>query len=312
MSSLEESESSTVTVRAAAKINLHLGVGPVRPDGFHPLETVYQAIGLYDDVTVAEEDDWSVHTVADAGIDLSTVPDDDTNIAIRAGRALTAHHGIALSAHIEIHKGIPVAGGMAGGSADAAATLVALDRLWGLETPDDELLAIAAELGSDVPFALIGGAAVGSGRGELVTPVTDTTSLWWIVVPHEIGLSTPAVYRHFDVLVERGEITPSDPKIPDGLLDALAAGETRAVAQALSNDLARPAYDLRPDLVELRARLEAIDADAILLSGSGPTQLMLFGDVVRARMAAADLTEAGIAHWLAPAPVAGCHVVDLI
>jgi 4-diphosphocytidyl-2-C-methyl-D-erythritol kinase len=312
VSLLAEPEGSSVTVRAAAKVNLHLGVGPVREDGFHPLATVYQAIGLYDDVTVTDAEGWSVHTVADAGIDLTAVPDDDTNIAIRAGRALAAHHGLALTAHLEIHKGIPAAGGMAGGSADAAATLVALDRLWGLETSDDDLLAIAAELGSDVPFALIGGTAIGSGRGELVTPVPDACQLWWVVVPHETGLATPGVYGRFDVLAERGDLTPSDPEIPEDLLEALAAGEVLSVAAALSNDLAGPAYDLRPDLLELRGRLEAIGADAILLSGSGPTQLMLFEDVDRARAAAADLTEADIPHWLAPAPVAGCHVVDLL
>lgn len=312
MSELAEPESSAVTVRAAAKINLYLGVGRARDDGFHPLATVYQAVGLYDDVTVAEAADWSVHTVADAGIDLASVPDGETNIAIRAGRALTAHHDVALTAQIEIHKGIPVAGGMAGGSADAAATLVALDRLWGLETPDDDLLAIAAELGSDVPFALLGGTAIGSGRGELVTPVADATELWWIVVPHEIGLATPAVYRHYDVLVERGVVAGTDPEIPAALLDALAAGESRALAAELSNDLAAAAYDLRPDLLELRDRLEAIGADAVLLSGSGPTHLMLYGDVDRAREAAARLADAGIGHWLAPAPVAGCHVVKLL
>lgn len=312
MSLLAEPDSSAVTVRAAAKINLHLGVGPARADGFHPLETVYQAIGLYDDVTVTDAPDWSVHTAADAGIDLAAVPDGDANIAIRAGRALAAHHALAVTAHIEIHKGIPVAGGMAGGSADAAATLVALDRLWGLETPDDDLLAIAAGLGSDVPFALIGGTAIGSGRGELVTPVADATELWWVVVPHPVGLPTPGVYRHFDVLAERGAIAPADPEVPQDLLDALAAGDSGAVGSLLSNDLAVAAYDLRPDLVELRGRLEAIGADAVLLSGSGPTQLMLFDDVDRARGAAAELTGADIAHWLAPAPVAGCHVVDLL
>jgi 4-diphosphocytidyl-2C-methyl-D-erythritol kinase len=303
-------ERSAITVRAAAKVNLHLGVGPVRPDGFHPLVTLYQAIGLYDDVTVTEDRDWSVHTVADTGIDLSTVADDETNLALRAGRALTAHHGSALTAHIEIHKGIPVAGGMAGGSADAAATLVALDRLWGLETPDDDLLAIAAQLGSDVPFALLGGTALGTGRGEIVTPVPDDTRLWWVVVPHEVGLPTAGVYRHFDVLVERGDLEVTDPQEPTDLLEALAAGEP--IGPLLANDLAAAAYDLRPDLRELRHRLEGLGADAVLLSGSGPTQLMLFEDVDGARAAAARLAEAGILHWLAPAPVAGCHVVDLL
>lgn len=302
----------SVTVRAAAKVNLHLGVGPVREDGFHPLATVYQAVGLYDDVTVREADSWAVHTVADAGIDLGAVPDDESNIALRAGRALAAHHRHPGAAHVEIHKGIPVAGGMAGGSADAAATLVALDRLWDLGTSDEDLLALAAGLGSDVPFALLGGTALGTGRGEVVTPVPDASELWWIVVPHEIGLSTPGVYRHFDVLAARGRLAPADPVVPEDLLAALAAGDALGVADALGNDLAAAAYDLRPDLLALRERLEDIGAEAVLLSGSGPTQLMLYADVDAARAAAADLTTAGITHWLAPAPVAGCHVVSLL
>ncbi len=171
-----------VTVRAPAKINLHLGVGSPREDGFHPLATVYQAVGLYDDVTVSTWHEWDVQVrfeglladpdasdaVPDAG---RVVPLDTDNIAIRAGRALVEHHGLDLAAAITIHKSIPVAGGMAGGSADAAATLVALDRLWELETSDEDLLAIAATLGSDVPFALLGGTAGGTGRGEVVEPL---------------------------------------------------------------------------------------------------------------------------------------------
>lgn len=301
--------SSSVTVRAPAKINLHLGVGPVRGDGFHPLATVYQAVGLYDDVTVSDAATWSVHVVGDDHIDLGAVPEGEDNIAVRAGHALAAHHGIDRAAHIEIHKGIPVAGGMAGGSADAAATLVGLDRLWDLRTSDEDLLRIAAGLGSDVPFALLGGTALGTGRGELVQPVPDATVLWWVVVPHEIGLPTPSVYRHFDVLAKRGEIEPLDPDVPERLLAALAAGEYDEVAGLLDNDLARPAYSLRPDLLALRERLEEAGADAVLLSGSGPTQVMLFDSAELARGAAKQLTDLGIAHFVAPAPVAGCHVV---
>lgn len=302
--------SRSVTVRAPAKINLHLGVGPVREDGFHPLATVYQAVGLYDDVTATEAGAWSVHVIGDDHIDLGAVPGGDENIAIRAGRALTAHHGVVRAAHLEIHKGIPVAGGMAGGSADAAATLVALDRLWDLDTTDDDLLAIAATLGSDVPFALLGGTALGTGRGERVAPVPDATALWWVVVPHEIGLPTPSVYHHFDLLASRGELEPVDPAVPDGLLAALAAGAYDEVAGLLENDLGRPAYSLRPDLLELRERLEEAGADAVLLSGSGPTQLMLFDSAELARGAAKQLSDLDIAHFIAPAPVAGCHVVS--
>ena len=302
-----------VTVRAAAKINLHLGVGAVRPDGFHPLATVYQAIGLYDDVTATEAGQWSVHTVADDGIDLETVPDDAGNLAIRAGQALAAHHGLAAgAAHLEIHKGIPVAGGMAGGSADAAAALVALDRLWDLKTSDDDLLAIAATLGSDVPFALLGGTAIGTGRGELVEPLVDRCELWWLVVPSEIGLSTPLVFRRYDDLVAGEGFVPAGERHPAALVAALAEGDTAGLIGSLHNDLTAPAYALRPDLAAQAARLvELLGAETrVLLSGSGPTQLVPFADVEAARVAAATLSEAGIAHWLAPAPVAGVHVVS--
>ena len=314
MSAVPERGSRGVTVRAPAKINLHLGVGPVRDDGFHPLVTVYQAIGLYDDVTAtpaAAGEGWTVHTVADAHIDLATVPDDSTNIAVRAGRALVAHHGRPeLVAHLEIHKGIPVAGGMAGGSADAAAALIAVDRLFDLQTSDEDLLVLAAELGSDVPFALIGGTAVGTGRGEIVEPVDDATQMWWLVVPHEIGLSTPAVYRHLDQMGSEGRLLVSDPVVPDAMLGALAAGDSAQVAALLHNDLADAAFDLRPDLVAIRDQIAAVAApEAVLLSGSGPTLLGLVAGIEQARAAAARLTEAGLTHWLAPAPVAGAHVL---
>ena len=190
----------TVTVRAPAKVNLYLGVGPVREDGYHPLSTVYQAIGLYDDVTVVDASDWSVAVAPTGDIDCSGVPLDESNLAVRAGELLARHHGLDRAAAIEIHKGIPVAGGLAGGSADAAAALVALDRLWALETSDDELLALAGRLGSDVPFALIGGTAYGTGRGEQVEPVTDRGDWWWVVVPDDEGLSTAEVYATFDRL----------------------------------------------------------------------------------------------------------------
>lgn len=293
---------NSITVRAAAKVNLHLGVGAPREDGFHPLATVFQAIGLYDDLTATEAETWSVHTTADDGIDLATVPDGEDNIAVRAGRLLATHHGISRAAHLEIHKAIPVAGGMAGGSADAAAALVALDRLWALETTDEDLLSLAAQLGSDVPFALIGGTALGTGRGEVVTPVADATGLWWVVVPHEIGLSTPLVYRDYDRLAAFGSADE-----PAELLKALEAGDAEAVIGLLHNDLTRAAHDLRPDLA--RRAEELGDLGSVLLSGSGPTQLIAAPSVDRAREIAAELTTRWVRHWLAPAPVAGCHVL---
>jgi 4-diphosphocytidyl-2-C-methyl-D-erythritol kinase len=296
----------SVTVRAPAKINLLLGVGPVRDDGYHPLDTVYQAISLYDDVTVTSSAGWSVSVEPIGEVDCAEVPLDETNIAIRAGRLLTAHHGINRYAAIGISKGIPVAGGMAGGSADAAATLMALDRLWDLQTSDDDLLAIAAELGSDVPFALIGGTAHGTGRGELVEPVDDAGTWWWVVVPNAKGMSTPAVYRAFD-------------EVPGGDTDtkavraALAATDVTALAAAVHNDLQEAALGLREDLRETEADLHGAGVLATLLSGSGPTFLGLVADQDRAHHLREALIEAGHPGVLvATGPVAGTHLVDYV
>ena len=190
----------TFTVRAPAKINLHLGVGAPREDGFHPLLTVYQAVGICDDVTASPSAGWSLGVSVPDWMDADLVPVTGDNIVDRAARLLADHHGIEAQAEVSIAKSIPIAGGMAGGSADAAAALVALDRLWGVDTPDEDLLRIAADLGSDVPFALIGGTAIGTGRGELVEAVRDDATWWWVAVVNAEGMSTPAVYRHFDEL----------------------------------------------------------------------------------------------------------------
>ncbi len=298
------SDSRGITVRAPAKINLHLGVGPGRDDGYHQLATVYQAIGLYDDVTVTEAPQWSVAVTVSDDLDPSGIPLDEDNIVIRAGVALTAHHGIERRAHLDIDKSIPVAGGLAGGSADAAAALVALDRLWELETSDEDLLDIAGRLGSDVPFALLGGTAYGTGRGELVEPVTDNGEWWWVVVPNATGLSTAAVYGEYDRLgLGESLHTPSD------LFGALADGYPEGLAGALHNDLEPASLDLRPDLARTRRDILEAGAYAALLSGSGPTWLGLAGDADHARDLAALLLERHPVVLCAPGPVAGAHVV---
>ncbi len=298
---------SSVTVRAAAKINLGLGVGGVRDDGFHPLATVYQAIGLYDDVTVADAESWSLTLETDPRIDASEVPLDDRNIALRAASSLSGLHGLDKTASIKISKGIPVAGGLAGGSADAAATLIALDRLWDLGTSDEELLTLAADLGSDVPFALIGGTAVGSGRGELVTPLEDNGEWWWVLVESDQGLSTPGVYAEFDRLNR-------DPGMQanyhPGLEAALRSGDPWQLADVLSNDLTPAACSLRPDLEQVRADGLASGALAALLSGSGPTWLFLCADSLQATGVRVGLATRGYHRVTAcAAPVAGAHVV---
>jgi 4-diphosphocytidyl-2-C-methyl-D-erythritol kinase len=292
----------TVTVRAAAKINLHLAVGAPREDGFHPLDTVYQAIDLYDDLSLATADADSLAVDGPPYVDLDGIPTDASNIAVRA-LAEVACGG----AHtVRIGKRIPVAGGMAGGSADAAAALLAHDRLHGLGQPDEVLLAQAARLGSDVPFSLVGGTARGRGRGEVVERVDDAGTWWWVVVPSDTGLSTPAVYRHFDVLHPDA---PAQPVEPAELLAALATGEPVRLARTLHNDLEEPAIDLRPELGALIERGEVEGALRGMVSGSGPTCVFLCEGRDEAMAVAAGLSATYDVVLPAMGPVAGAHVV---
>lgn len=296
-----------LTVRAPAKINLHLGVGAPRPDGFHPLTTVYQAIGIYDDLQVAPAPGWEVQVRTASYLDRELLPTPGHNIVDRAARLLAEHHGRGVTGSLILDKEIPIAGGMAGGSADAAAALVGLDRLWGLGTSDEDLLRLAAQLGSDVPFALLGGTALGTGRGELVTPVPDEATWWWVVVPSADGLSTPAVYRHFDQL--RPDADPEPPSAGE-LLAALATGDPARLAAALHNDLQAPALDLRPDLGGLLAAGERAGALRGLVSGSGPTCVFLCESGSHARAVAGTLAADHEVVLVANGPVAGAHVVE--
>jgi len=297
-----------VTVRAAAKVNLYLGVGRPRSDGYHPLATVYQTLSLHDDVTAATSGRWSVELVSEDGIDRDSFPTGEDNIVVRAGRLLAAHHRDARAASLTVRKSIPIAGGLAGGSADAAATLVALDRLWDLQTSDADLLSIGGQLGSDVPFALVGGTALGGGRGELVTPMLDQATRWWVVVPARSGLSTPVVYRHFDQL---SPDAPEEVHVSEDLLSALEHPDNRVLAATLHNDLAAPAIDLRPELGELIEAGERAGALRGIISGSGPTVLFLCADRGSADRVRTSLVEAGQPRVLvALGPVSGTHVVE--
>ncbi len=300
-----------VTVRAAAKVNLYLGVGRARPDGFHPLATVYQTLSLHDDVTACTRPTWRLELICGEGIDRDAFPMGESNIVLKAAHLLAAHHGIPeRGAELTVRKSIPIAGGLAGGSADAAATLVALDRLWELQTSDDDLLALAAELGSDVPFSLLGGTALGAGRGEQVTALVDEATRWWVVVPAASGLSTPAVYRHFDRLSPEA---PAEVAVPDELHAALADPDNRALAAAMHNDLEAAAIDLRPELGELIAAGEAAGAQRGMVSGSGPTCVFLCHDRVVADRVRSTLLEAGQQQALvALGPVSGAHVVEYV
>ncbi|MER7204491.1 4-(cytidine 5'-diphospho)-2-C-methyl-D-erythritol kinase, partial [Streptomyces sp. NPDC000188] len=203
----------SVTVRVPAKVNVQLAVGAARPDGFHDLANVFLAVGLHDDVTATAADELTL-TCEGPGAD--QVPLDRTNLAARAAIALGERYGIEPRVHLHIDKDIPVAGGMAGGSADAAGALVACDALWGTGATRDELLEICAELGSDVPFSLVGGAALGTGRGEKLQLLDVGGKFWWVFAAADGGLSTPAVYGEFDRLAE-GRAVP-EPEASPALL----------------------------------------------------------------------------------------------
>lgn len=299
------------TARVPAKINLHLGVGPLRDDGYHELSTLYCALSLYDEVTVRGDDALSV-TVR--GENRRQVPSDATNLAARAAVALARHAGMDPHVAITIDKTIPVAGGMAGGSADAAGALVAAARLWRLDIARDELLAIAAELGSDVPFSVVGGAALGTGRGEQLLPVLHRGALHWVLAVSGSGLSTPDVYREIDRLRARdGDDQPAAAGVarPDELMQALASGDVRAVAPLLHNDLQPAALSLQPMLRRtLRAGREA-GALAGIVSGSGPTCAFLCADEDAAVRVAAELSGSGVAKAVrtASGPVAGARLI---
>jgi len=271
---------STATVRVPAKINLALGVGPRRPDGFHPLATVYHAIDLCDEVRAIATDDGevrlSVHADVDARGEVASVPDGEDNLAVRAARLLQRHGEVEAGVDLALRKVIPVAGGMAGGSADAAAALVACNEVWGLGLSRSDLESFAAQLGSDVPFLLHGGTAIGTGRGEAISPVLARGSYHWVCAISAEGLSTPSVFAEFDRL-NAGLVVP-EPQVPDALLAALRAGDPEQLGDALENDLTAAALSLRPELQDtLEIGLEA-GALGALVSGSGPTTVFLAAD----------------------------------
>ncbi|MGV9344775.1 4-(cytidine 5'-diphospho)-2-C-methyl-D-erythritol kinase [Streptomyces spiralis] len=296
----------SVTVRVPAKVNVQLAVGAARPDGFHDLANVFLAVGLYDEVTVTPADELRVTC---EGPDAAQVPLDRTNLAARAAVALAARRGIEPAVHVHIAKDIPVAGGMAGGSADGAGALLACNTLWGTGASRAELLAICAELGSDVPFSLVGGAALGTGRGEQLTALEVGGTFHWVFAVADGGLSTPAVYGEFDRLNEGIEVPA--PVVSEDLLAALAKGDATALAAALSNDLQPAALSLRPSLADTLAAGRAAGARAGLVSGSGPTTAFLAADAESAAAVAEALRASGTcrAARVAESPAAGATVV---
>jgi 4-diphosphocytidyl-2-C-methyl-D-erythritol kinase len=296
----------SVTVRVPAKVNVQLAVGAARPDGFHDLANVFLAVGLHDEVTVTPAEELRITC---EGPDADQVPLDRTNLAARAAIALAARRGIEPNVHIHIAKDIPVAGGMAGGSADGAGALLACDRLWGTAASRAELLAICADLGSDVPFSLVGGAALGTGRGERLTALEVGGTFHWVFAMAGRGLSTPAVFREFDRLAEGREIP--EPVASPELLAALAKGDAEALAASVSNDLQPAALSLFPELADTLEAGRGAGALAALVSGSGPTTAFLARDAGAAEKVAEALRASGTCRSVrtAAGPVPGATVL---
>jgi 4-diphosphocytidyl-2-C-methyl-D-erythritol kinase len=296
----------SVTVRVPGKVNLFLGVGDRRPDGYHELTTIFHAVSLSDEVTVREAD---VPALQVFGEGAAEIPTDERNLAWQAAELMAEHVGRAPDVEITIDKSIPLAGGMAGGSADAAAVLVAMNELWELGVPRRDLHTMAARLGSDVPFALHGGTALGTGRGEELTPVLARSTFHWVLAFGAGGLSSGAVYAEIDRLREVG--SPSRLTDAEPLLTALSAGDPARLAPLLGNDLQPAALSLKPELRRtLRAGTEA-GALAGIVSGSGPTCAFLCSSADAAVAVGSELAGAGVCRTVrvASGPVHGARVV---
>jgi 4-diphosphocytidyl-2-C-methyl-D-erythritol kinase len=301
--------SERVHVRAPGKLNLFFEVGGVQEDGYHDVASAYQAVSLYENVWASHSDDFTV-TVSGA-VDIDGVPADDRNLAVRAARLLAQRIGYRGGVHLDIVKSVPVAGGMGGGSADAAAALVACDALWRADLGTAELHKLAARLGADVPFALMGGTAVGTGRGDQLSPALAKGRFDWVMVPSEEGLSTPEVYAHLDTLRAQHDIGVDArvPEVDPAVLQALRAGDPVALAEHTRNDLQTAALSLRPGLRDVLEIGERAGALAGMVSGSGPTLAFLAGDPESALELQVMLSAAGLKALHVHGPVAGARVV---
>lgn len=312
-------------VRAPGKVNLFLTVGPPGGDGYHPLVSVFQALSLGEEVTARLPGEGAELRLTVEGLHADRVPTDESNLALRAARLLAEHAGVDAGAHLHVRKGVPVAGGMAGGSADAAATLVALDVLWDLGLSRTELADLGATLGADVPFTLLGQTAIGSGRGDVLTPVLAHGTFHWAMAVRSDGLSTPEVFAEFDAPGGRGPAADGTVAAGDGdrgpgaldaepdpvLLQALRAGDAALLGQRLHNDLHGAALSLAPDLAEVFAVAQDGGALGAVLSGSGPTVAVLARDAAHARALGAVLLGEGVADDVlyATGPVPGARLL---
>jgi 4-diphosphocytidyl-2-C-methyl-D-erythritol kinase len=302
---------NSVVVRVPGKVNLQLSVGPKEDDGFHGVVTVFQAISLFDEVTVTRCEPGTGISVEISGDHIHGVPSDGTNLCTQAAALICQKHDLPKDLKIEIKKSIPVAGGMAGGSADAAATIVAIDALFSLALPRESMYEIAALLGSDVPFMLDGGTAVGRGRGDRVTPALSRGTYFWVLALSKAGLSTPAVYGECDRL--REGMNAATPHVSDQLLQALLTSDARNLGKSLLNDLQPAACSLRPALRLILDVGKEYGALGSVVSGSGPTVAFLVSDEDHGLDLAVALTSSGVVGSVVRAhgPVPGAKVIEV-
>ncbi|MGV8912745.1 MAG: 4-(cytidine 5'-diphospho)-2-C-methyl-D-erythritol kinase [Rhodoglobus sp.] len=304
--------SRMVHARAPGKINVFLKVGSLLDDGYHDVAIAYQAVSLYEDVRAFHADDFSVSV--SGTVDLSRVPTDGSNIAIKAARLLARRAGYRGGVRLEIDKHVPVTGGMGGGSADAAATLLACDALWGTGVSREQMLGMAAELGADVPFALTGGTAIGTGRGDQLSPALAKGQFQWVLALSDSGLSTPEVYNELDLHRERHsqDIFPAEvaPTVETNVLQALRAGDPRMLAESLHNDLQAPALHMEPSLAAVIELGEKNGALAGIVSGSGPTVAFLTADLDSALELQIALSAAQMNVVRATGPVHGARIIN--
>ena len=300
---------NSVTVRVPAKVNLQLSVGPRESDGFHNLVSVFQAISIFDDVTVSKSHAGSGVTISVTGEHTHGVPEDHSNLAVKAALLVGSKFDFAVDVHIEVKKAIPVAGGMAGGSADAAATLIAMDSLFQLEMSREELHAMGCELGSDVPFMISGGTAIGQGRGDQLTAALSRGTYHWVLALSSVGLSTPAVYTECDRM--RSELDIAAPQVSDVLMQSLLAADAEGVGKALTNDLQNAACSLRPALSLVLEVGRDYGALGAIVSGSGPTVAFLVADEDAGLDLAVALTASGVVGSVTRAhgPVHGAKII---
>ena len=296
-------------MRVPAKVNLQLAVGPREADGYHNLVSVFQAISIYDDVTISKTAPGSGITIAITGDHTHGVPSDATNLAVKAAQLIADEYDFAVDIHIEVSKSIPVAGGMAGGSADAAAVIVGLNELFDLEMSREEMLEIGSQLGSDVPFMITGGTAIGQGRGDQLTAALSRGTYHWVLALSTVGLSTPAVYQECDRL--RAGLDIAAPQTSDALMQSLLTADPKAVGLALQNDLQSAACSLRPALTLVLDVGEEYGSLGAIVSGSGPTVAFLVGDEEQGLDLAVALTSSGVVGSVARAygPVPGAKVI---